>query len=292
MGAPVLDHCWSNDGSAVFIAGCSNKVMMWDLNKGNNNDAFVEVGSHNAPIKCVYAIPNNDIIVTGGWDNMLRYWDLRQNNGKAAIEVNLPERVYAMDVRNQTLVVGCGGAAKQLAIINLSSPGYIQRTQESPLKFQTRSIRIFHDEKFFAVSSIEGRCAIRCTNEADDKAVDQTGKSRYSFAFKCHRDEKFIYSVNGVDCFPVNKYYSVFATTGSDGTFTFWDKDKRQRIKEYNRNVKVPIVDCKYNSTGDLFAYAHSYDWSRGAENYDQQNMAPQLYIHNVKEQGDCYRPM
>lgn len=290
MGGPVLDHCWSNDGSAVFIGGCSNKVMMWDLNKGNNNDAFTLVGSHTAPIKSVFAVPGHDIIATGGWDNVLRYWDLRQGNGRAAIEVNLPERVYSMDVRNQTLVIGCGGPAKQLVIIDLGNPGSIVRIQDSPLKFQTRNVRIFHDEKFFAVSSIEGRCAIRCVNEADDKAVDPTGKSKFSFAFKCHRDEKYIYSVNSVDCSPVNKYYSVFATCGSDGTFTFWDKDKRQRIKEYNRNNKLPIVDCKYNGAGDLFAYAHSYDWSRGAENYDQQNMVPQLYIHQIKESGDYYR--
>jgi mRNA export factor len=208
------------------------------------------------------------------------------------MEVMMPERVYAMDVRGQTMVVGCGGQEKKLALLHMSNPGVVQRLQDSPLKFQTRCVRVFHDQRFFAVTSIEGRCAIRCVNEADDKATEPSNpaKSRFAFAFKCHRDDKYIYSVNAIDCQPKSQYHSVFATGGSDGVYTFWDKDKRQRLKEFPRGNRTPVVDVKYNPGGDLCAYAYSYDWSKGAENYNPQAMPPQIMVHTVKEDGELFR--
>jgi hypothetical protein len=38
----------------------------------------------------------------------------------------------------------------------------------TPLKLQTRVVKAFHSKKFFAVGSIEGRCAIRAVDEAMD----------------------------------------------------------------------------------------------------------------------------
>lgn len=169
-----------------------------------------------------------------------------------------------MDLRGNTLVAACGGQEKKIAIFNVAgNPMMPVRVLDSPLKFQTRAVKVFHDQRFFAISSIEGRCAIRCVNEADDnmKEPGNPAKTKYSFAFKCHRDDKYIYSVNALDCHPQPQYHQVFATAASDGIFTYWDKDKKQRLKEFNRGIKTPIVDCKWNPTGELFAYAHSYDW-------------------------------
>jgi mRNA export factor len=40
---------------------------------------------------------------------------------------------------------------------------------QTPLKHQTRCVRAFHNKQFFAVGSIEGRCAIRCVDEKLDE---------------------------------------------------------------------------------------------------------------------------
>ena len=31
MAGPVLDCCWHEDGSKVFMASCDKQVKMWDL---------------------------------------------------------------------------------------------------------------------------------------------------------------------------------------------------------------------------------------------------------------------
>jgi mRNA export factor len=59
------------------------------------------------------------------------------------------------------------------------------------------------------------------------------------FAYKCHRVEAkdnpdksmpgtLIYPVNAI---AFHQQWGTFATAGSDGTYAFWDKDKRQRLK-------------------------------------------------------------
>eukprot|EP00757_Euglenozoa_sp_SAG-D1_P024928 gene24928-1625_t len=47
----------------------------------------------------------------------------------------------------------------------------------------------------------------------------------------------------------------------------FWDKDNRQRLKEFrkaNAEPQMPIPAAKFNARGNLVAYALSYDWSKG----------------------------
>ena len=74
--------------------------------------------------------------------------------------------------------------------------------------------------------------------------------SSKNFAFKCHRDNQDIYAVN---CITFHPTYGTFATTGSDGTFNFWDKDSRQRLKQFG---KASAPTGAFNRDGTIFAYA------------------------------------
>lgn len=59
------------------------------------------VAKHDAPVRHCFIIPQlgngGGMLVTGGWDKTLRYWDLRM--GTMAFRQELPERVYGMDVK-------------------------------------------------------------------------------------------------------------------------------------------------------------------------------------------------
>ena len=58
------------------------------------------------------------VLATGGWDKLIKYWDLRQP--MPALQVQLPERIYCMDVAYPLLVVGC--AEKHTVVYDLNNP--------------------------------------------------------------------------------------------------------------------------------------------------------------------------
>lgn len=95
--------------------------------------------------------------------------------------------------------------------------------------------------------------------------ADSTQSS--NFSFKCHRqqdganrDIAKVYSVNAISFHPE---HGTFSTAGSDGTFHFWDKDAKHRLKGYP-DVGGSITATDFSRQGNIFAYAISYDWSKG----------------------------
>jgi len=70
MTMPILDVCWSDDGTKVFMASCDKQVKCWDL--GSNQT--VQVAAHDAPIKTCHWVkaPSYTCIMTGSWDKTLK----------------------------------------------------------------------------------------------------------------------------------------------------------------------------------------------------------------------------
>ena len=110
-----------------------------------------------------------------------------------------------------------------------------------------------------------------------------------NFSFKCHRDPSTnnvtnVYAVNDISFHP---QHGTFSTAGSDGTFHFWDKDAKHRLKGYP-NVEGSITATTFNKTGSIFAYAVSYDWSKGYQGNNPQ-YPTKVMLHPV--QGDECKP-
>lgn len=127
-----------------------------------------------------------------------------------------------------------------------------------------------------------------------------------NFSFKCHRkdqsptqkDQTMVFAVNDINFHPV---HGTFSTAGADGTVNFWDKDARTRLKSlfehksgFDDKLKSrttpafepapgPISATAFNRTGNIFAYAVSYDWSKG-----HSGMTPshpnKIMLHACKE--------
>ena len=96
--------------------------------------------------------------------------------------------------------------------------------------------------------------------------------------------------------------------SGSDGTVNFWDKDARTRLKGNSpifhnlfRHLTLPrqtafdpspgpIAATAFNRNGNIFAYAVSYDWSKG-----HSGMTPghpnKIMLHACKEEEVKKRP-
>lgn len=268
---PVLSTHWYPDGTKVVSGGCDNVVRAYDLQSGQ----APQIGAHDSAVSGVRVVDvgmGQPIVASVSWDKTLRYWDARQQNAVATVQ--LPERAYSLDSRQKLLVTATAG--RDICVVDLSNPGTIFRTVQSPLKWQTRCVSCYFDGSGYAVGSIEGRCAIQY--------VDPGVQSTKGFSFKCHRETKsatetLVYPVNSIAFHPT---FGTFATAGSDGTIHIWDKDQRHRLSKY-APVGGTIPACTFNRNGTIFAYAVSYDWSRGHQ-FNQQSLPNGVKLHAVAE--------
>ncbi|CAK7240693.1 MAG: RNA export factor gle2 [Sporothrix thermara] len=266
--APVFSCHFSKDGKRVVSAGADNQARLCDLETGKNEI----VAQHDQPIRATKFFEidgGQQMIVTGSWDKTIKYWDLRQQQPVAAVQ--LQERVYTMDVKDNLLVVGT--ADRYINVVNLKEPTKLYKTLQSPLKWQTRVVSCFNDSAGFAIGSIEGRCAIQYVEDKDSSS---------NFSFRCHRDQAQgnttqVYAVNDIS---FNPAHGTFSTAGSDGTFHFWDKDAKHRLKGYP-SVGGSITSAKFNRDGKVFVYAVSYDWSKGYQGNNAQ-YPTKIMLHPV----------
>lgn len=273
MGGPVLDVSWADDGSKVFIAS-EKQVKVWDL----ASDQQMQVAAHDGPVKVCHWVKgtNYSCLMTGSWDKTLKFWDTRSPNPMMAI--NLPERCYCADVDYPMAVVGTAG--RGLIVYSLENSPTEFKRQESPLKYQHRTISIFRDKNKkptgYALGSIEGRVAIQYVNPVNPKD---------NFTFKCHRSSgtagyQDIYAVNDIAFHPI---HGTLVTVGSDGTFSFWDKDARTKLKS-SETMDQSITKASFNASGHIFAYAVGYDWSKGHE-YFNPAKKPQIFLRSCYEE-------
>jgi len=264
--APALCCTWSRDGSKVFSGGADKAIRMLDVTTGTPSALSA---AHDAPVRCLKWMntANAQALVSASWDRTLKYWDLRAPQPVASVA--LPERVYAMDLVGDLLVVAT--AERHILLFNLSqNPTVPIRTIASPLKWQTRTVACFTNGSGYAVGSIEGRVSLQYVEEK---------QQHQNFAFRCHRDGNSCFSVNAISFHPV---HGTFTTAGSDGFIHFWDKESKQRL-ESSPNLGNTIPCTAFSRTGQYFAYGLSYDWSKGHEHY-QPGSKNSIMIHPVQD--------
>ncbi|CAJ1953443.1 unnamed protein product [Cylindrotheca closterium] len=265
--SPALHCCFSPDGSTVFSGGADKAVRMWKLGENPPGGIAQQIGNHDAPVKAVGFLQPSSLVVSGGWDRKLKFWDMRTNNPVGTLD--MPERVYDLDVRGNLMCVIT--ANRRMMIYNVGTPQpTLVQNKESPLKFQSRCVSCFPDQTGFAIGGVEGRVGIQYVQKVGNKD---------HFAFKCHRKDNNAFSVNAI---AFNNQYGTFATCGADGVVNFWDKDNKQRLKGFNP-IQRSIPCAAFNAQGNLFAYASSYDWSKGS-GYHTPGSPNEIYIHYTPE--------
>jgi len=240
------------------------------------------VAQHDGPVKTVHYINgrNYQAIMTTSWDKTIKLWDLRQS--QPVVSLPLPDKSYCADALFPMAVVSLANRA--ILVYNLENGLQQFKQIESPLKYQHRCVSIFTDREKaptiptgFAIGSVEGRVAIQYLNPANPKD---------NFTFKCHRSNgasqnyQDVYVVHDISFHP---QHGTLATVGSDGRYSFWDKDARTKLKT-SEQVEQSVTRCAFSARGEIFAYAVSYDWSKGHEFYNpgQKNY---IFLHQCYEE-------
>ena len=92
---------------------------------------------HDKPVKTCQWIqaPNYSCLMTGSWDNTVKFWDTRQSNPMMVLQI--PERVYCADVVYPMAIVGT--AQRGIICYQLENQPSEVKKLESPLKYQVRT---------------------------------------------------------------------------------------------------------------------------------------------------------
>ena len=117
------------------------------------------------PFSPTQSHPNTQVnlLATGSWDKTLRYWDTRSPT--PALQVQLPDRCYALSCTHPLLVVGT--AERHIQVYDLNNPSAPFKQLQSPLKYQTRTVAAFPDKSGYLVGSIEGRVAVQHVDDGE-----------------------------------------------------------------------------------------------------------------------------
>ncbi|KAG9509052.1 Mitotic checkpoint protein BUB3, partial [Fragariocoptes setiger] len=266
---PVLDIAY--EGSEAFWSGSVDKtVKRYDI----STQTATTVGSHTDAVRCVEHIPDLNLMVSGGWDSQLKFWDPRQGKG-AALSSQIVDKVHTLDVAGHRVLVGT--ASRRVIIWDARTHKFVQR--ESPLKYQTRCIRAFPDGQGYVLSSIEGRVAVEYL-DPDPEVQKQ------KYAFKCHRNKDpegemvVIYPVNAVS---FHRKHGTFATGGSDGYVNIWDAQRKKRLVQF-RKYPTTISSLSFSCDGTMIAIASSYLYEN--EEINELGIIPPdaIYIRRVSD--------
>ncbi|KAF8626052.1 hypothetical protein AX15_005106 [Amanita polypyramis BW_CC] len=247
--AAVLTCCFS-DGERGYSGGLDTTVRELNL----TTEATNVLGCHNDAVSTMTWSKELNVLISGSWDRTLRLWDSRSSMPQQSSH-STPERVYQLDLVNNTLVIAM--ASRLFHIYDIRRMDTPSQIRESSLKYMTRSLACMPTGEGYATASVEGRIAVEYfepTSEAQEK----------KYAFKCHRqtidDVDHVWPVNSLAFHPT---YNTFASGGSDNTVSIWDHKVKKRLRQYpkfNNNVSSLAFNCD----GTKLAVGLSYNWDDG----------------------------
>eukprot|EP00127_Corallochytrium_limacisporum_P006222 Clim_evm39s221 gene=Clim_evmTU39s221 len=300
LGDPPPSACmalkWAAaDSKQLYFANSQGKIACLDMMRSSpGNPAVQGLGQHGNTVSCIETIPEQQLVVSGGWDGMLKYWDVRQAPASSPVGiVTLPERVYSMSRGKNCIGIAC--ADRVVAIVDVTNPGKVMSCFYSPLRRQTRCITTWPDDSSIALGSAGSRCAVlQCQslarlpqNRAPAEAnaiptvlTPQMASALEFFTFKAGRAQEPT-SVTSIAVQPVGSM-DCFATTGSDGSYRFWHRSRRQPLQAYG-TLPAGVQKGAFSPDGTLFAYAVGYAWDTAAHQNWQPGSQYQIQVHQVQ---------
>ncbi|KAE9548858.1 hypothetical protein FO519_007936 [Halicephalobus sp. NKZ332] len=264
---PVLSFTFMGGAECIVSGDSAGNVKKYDIESGRD----ASMGRHEGAVRCLEYSPAMRWAVSGGWDKLVKLWDVRTSMPVHATEID--EKVYALATTDYKAVIGTSD--RRIVVYDLRNMKGPIQNRESPLKYQTRSIRCFPNGQGFVMSSIEGRVAVEYFDLNPD-----VQKNKY--AFKCHRQKEenseFIYPVNTIAFHPG---YNSFATGGSDGLVNVWDPENRKRLCQL-RKFNTSVVSLDFSADGLFIALATTYMYE--TDSHPSPIPEPEVMVRKVTD--------
>jgi COMPASS component SWD3 len=134
-GADYYCSDYRDDGLQVAVAGKSTAVQVYDENTKSLVATFKSSGmyslGHSNRVCCVKYLTDRNLLVSGGWDNTLFFWDIRE--GKNVGWLHGPHICGdSIDVRGDTLLTGSYDNKNVLQLWSVSERKLIETVNWSP----------------------------------------------------------------------------------------------------------------------------------------------------------------
>ena len=123
-------QCYSKSfqGSAECIVSgdSAGNVKKYDIETGRD----ASMGRHESAVRCLEYSPMMHWAVSGGWDKLVKLWDVRTSMPVHATEVD--DKVYALATTDYKAVVGTSD--RKIIVFDLRNMKVPIQNRESPLK--------------------------------------------------------------------------------------------------------------------------------------------------------------
>mmetsp|Transcript_7058 Transcript_7058/g.8000 ORF Transcript_7058/g.8000 Transcript_7058/m.8000 type:complete len:222 (+) Transcript_7058:1-666(+) len=151
--AAVLAADFNPDETGAYIGGLEQKVIKVDF----ETEDEIELGHHDAPIRCVEYDHYSKCLYTGSWDKSFKIWDERSSNKETVREVH--DKVYALSTCRNKVIVGM--ANNKVVVYDTRSSRDLEYEGDTSLGvYQIRCIQSMPSGVGYAAGSTEGRIAI------------------------------------------------------------------------------------------------------------------------------------
>lgn len=263
--AATLTSCfWGS--STCLSGGLDTVVRLIDF----PSQSMRVLGQHEAPVRC--AVRNQELgtLQTGGWDRCVKHWDPRRE-GPIMVQ-QLPERVYAMDVKQNTLIITT--ADRHVLVYDARQLSRPLQQHMSCLKRQTRAVALTHDTQQYVISSIEGRIGVH-------SLAQQT-----EFAFKCHRQRSGnndVETLHAVNTLSFNPLYGSLVSGGSDGEINVWDLEHRRRL--FTKNCRAPVSCVAWTRSGMRMVVGTSWNMQQTNQDNDHKLRVDAIHVCNMQQE-------
>lgn len=245
--------CGSFDASSrrVYSGGLDCAVRQFQV---GSEEAGRLLGHHQAGVRCCSWIDATNCLVSGSWDRTLKVWDPRVQIAEVVC-MDLPDKVFAMDVCDNSVVVGLADASVNVFDVrSVDSGAFLSRP--CTLGHQIRSMKLFEEGAAVYIGSIEGRVVV--------ENLDVSAPTVKRYAFKCHRLQDAIFPVNAIAvCRAGSQDKSLFATGGGDGNVIVWDGQLKKKVHAFD-TLQTSCSSLDFAADGSHLAIAASYTFERG----------------------------